>query len=363
MKYARYRASVQTHQALRRPCRPPVSVVVVPDAGAQRRAEIEQELLLARDIQQGLLLEAVPRLPGWEISAVSLPARDLGGDLYDFLALGGAWRGIMIGDVSGKGLPAALRMAVARTVFRHDARRGDGPAATLAAVNRSVISEIPQGMITMLYALLDTQAGVLRFANAGHNYPVIVNGTVDEIELSGMPLGVDGDSEYNEACTVIAPGTLVLLYTDGVVEAEDARGELYGYERLTALLADHAPARPRTLVARLLQELRSWNGGGQADDVTLVALRRRLASPAAELRTITDEVLGVMRAHELWGALVLPGAGATGEDWAAAVPEIGAVAQARFGRGLGRDLLAQLRDAVEDYRDPGPVGQPADQAL
>ena len=89
----------------------------------RRQAEIEQDMRLARDIQQGLLLEAVPRLPGWEISAVSMPARDLGGDLYDFLPLASGWHGIMIGDVSGKGLPAALRMAVARTLFRHAARR------------------------------------------------------------------------------------------------------------------------------------------------------------------------------------------------------------------------------------------------
>src|SRR5262249_57026256 len=119
---------------------------------------------LAADIQQGLLLEAVPRLPGWEISATSMPARDLGGDLYDFLPLGEFQQGIMIGDVSGKGLPAALRMAVARTVFRHEARRGEAPASTLAAVNRSVLSGIPHGMITMLYATFDTQQGGLTVA-------------------------------------------------------------------------------------------------------------------------------------------------------------------------------------------------------
>src|ERR1043165_7499235 len=105
------------------------------------------------------------------MSAVSLPARDLGGDLYDFLAVRNNLQGIMIGDVSGKGLPAALRMAVARTVFRHAARRGEAPGLTLADTNRGVISEIPQGMVTMLYALLDTRQGILHMANAGHNYP------------------------------------------------------------------------------------------------------------------------------------------------------------------------------------------------
>src|SRR6185436_14115450 len=146
------------------------------DDGLRRQAEIEQDMLLARDIQQGLLLETVPRLPGWEISAVSLPARELGGDLYDFLPFANGWHGIMIGDVSGKGLPAALRMAVARTVFRHEARRGEGPGPTLAPVNNGVLSEIPQGMVTMLYVMLNTHNGGIRIANAGHNYPVVING-------------------------------------------------------------------------------------------------------------------------------------------------------------------------------------------
>src|SRR5690606_6269797 len=124
-----------------RPAAPPEPPAI--SAEERRRAEeLEQELAMARDIQQGLLLEAAPHLTGWELTAVSLPARTLGGDLYDFLPLGEGVQGIMIGDVSGKGLPAALRMAVARTVFRHEARRDDAPGLTLAAVNRAVLSEI-----------------------------------------------------------------------------------------------------------------------------------------------------------------------------------------------------------------------------
>src|SRR5262245_18382107 len=150
---------------------PPAPIVVE----QRRQAEIEQDLQMARDIQQGLLLEAVPRLPGWEISAVSLPARDLGGDLYDFLPLADGWHGIMIGDVCDKGLLAALRMAVARTVIRHEARRGESPGPTLAAVNNGVLSEIPHGMVTILYVMLDTQNGRVRIANACHNHPVVIN--------------------------------------------------------------------------------------------------------------------------------------------------------------------------------------------
>jgi sigma-B regulation protein RsbU (phosphoserine phosphatase) len=318
----------------------------------RRAAELEQELRLARDIQQGLLLEAAPRLPGWEITAVSLPARELGGDLYDFLKFGDGTQGIMIGDVSGKGLSAALRMAVARTVFRHEARRGDEPAATLGAVNRGVLSEIPQGMVTMLYARLDTLGGRLRLANAGHTFPLLVNGTVRELELCGLPLGVDADSDYGEATAVLQHGDTVLLYTDGVLEAENERGEIFSFERLQALVEANARLKPRALVALLIHALRSWSGGAQTDDVTIVVLRRRLDNLGAELRGIAGEVLGEERAGELWPEAVAraggPGAGA--EEWLAALPELTRKIQERLGRGLARELQQQLRLAIEDYR-------------
>lgn len=316
----------------------------------RRQAELEQELYLARDIQQGLLLEAVPRLPGWEISAVSLPARDLGGDLYDFLPLGGDWHGIMIGDVSGKGLPAALRMAVARTVFRHEARRGEQPGPTLAAINRSVLSEIPQGMVTMLYTMLDTRRGLLRLANAGHNYPVFINSRVSEIELSGLPLGVDSDSDYDEITATMHPGDTVLLYTDGIVEASDPTDAMFGYERLERILQSHSHLKPRALMSKLLHEVRTWSGAGQDDDITMVIVRRRLAHLDAELRTVADDVLGPERAEQLWAALPIIAASDAPDAWSAALAEIVRVTQSLYGRGLARELNGQLRLALEEYR-------------
>lgn len=322
-------------------------------AERQRAAELEQELQLARDLQQGLLLEAAPRLPGWEIAAVSLPARDLGGDLYDFLSFGDGVQGIMIGDVSGKGVPAALRMAVARTVFRHEARRGAAPADTLAAVNRGVLSEIPQGMVTMLYARLDTAGGLLRVANAGHTFPLIVNGQVGELELSGLPLGIDGDSDYAEMTVLLGHGDTVVLYTDGVLEAENERGELFRYERLRELVEANPGLKPRALAARLLQELRAWSGGAQTDDVTLVVLRRRLAGLAAELRGVADEVLGDREAGARFWEQALGAVGgpeASAGAWLAALPELIRQSQGALGRGLARELQQQLRLAIEDYR-------------
>lgn len=317
---------------------------------AQRQAEIEQELSLARDIQQGLLLEAVPRLSGYEISAVSLPARDLGGDLYDFLTLGSGHHGIMIGDVSGKGLPAALRMAVARTVFRHEARRGMLPAATLADVNKGVIADIPHGMVTMLYTTLDLQTGLLRMANAGHNFPIVLNGSLSEVELTGLPLGVDVESDYNELVYQLDHGDTVILFTDGVIEATSPNDEMFGDDRLQALLRAWTGLKPRVIVARLLHELRAWSGGTQADDITLVVMRRRYAYLGEELRLAAVDVLGMERAQELWAALPLPGNDAPVSAWSALLPEILQQVQSQFGRGLTRELSGQLRVVLEEYR-------------
>lgn len=321
------------------------------DEATHHQAELAEEMQLARDIQQGLLLQAVPRLPGWEISAVSLPARSLGGDLYDFLPLDEGRHGIMIGDVSGKGLPAALRMAVARTVFRHEARRAARPAQTLAEVNRGVLQEIPQGMVTMLYATLDLRNGTLCMANAGHLYPVLINGRVREVELSGLPLGVDPESEYVEDSITLRPGDTVLLYTDGVVEAINAADEYFGYDRLTALLGSQTRSKPRALVSALLQELRLWSCGRQADDITMVVLRRRFDQVSAELRSVAADVLGEARATVLWESIALPSLEAATHAWAATLPAIMQEAQQRFGRGLARELNAQLRLALEEYRE------------
>ena len=345
------RATLLGHIGVARRARPrPAPPAPTVDDGQRRQAEIEQDLQMARDIQQGLLLEAVPRLPGWEISAVSLPARDLGGDLYDFLPLADGWHGIMIGDVSGKGLPAALRMAVARTVFRHEARRGQSPGPTLAAVNNGVLSEIPQGMVTMLYVMLDTQNGCVRVANAGHNYPIVINGQVHEVELTGLPLGVLNDSDYDEQSTMLRHGDTVLLYTDGVVEATDRQGEIFGYERLTQVLRAADGLKPRALLATLLHELRAWGGADQADDITMVILRRRQAKLSDELRSVAEDVLGRERAAQLWTEVSLPGENDPAAQWAEALPELVRATQTRYGRGLARELNGQLRLALEEYR-------------
>lgn len=330
---------------------PPSPAAPAMDEAAQQRArEIEQELQLARDIQQGLLLEAAPHLPGWEVTAISLPARDLGGDLYDFLPLTDGRHGIMIGDVSGKGLPAALRMAVARTVFRHEARRNTDPAITLAAVNRGVLSEIPHGMVTMLYLQLEPRTGQLCFANAGHTFPLLISDTVQELEVAGLPLGIDSESEYVQQQAIIAPGESLLLYTDGLIEAESPNGTIFSFERLVDLIVAHPQRKPRALAAALVHEVRSWTNGILSDDVTMVILRRRLLDLVTEIRSVIADVIGVERVDMLWETLFAGDIPTDVEEWREALPRLQPLAQTSLGRGLARELIQQIRLTLDDYR-------------
>ncbi len=321
------------------------------EAAQQRAREIEQELQLARDIQQGLLLEAAPRLPGWEVTAVSLPARDLGGDLYDFLPLRNGLHGIMIGDVSGKGLPAALRMAVTRTVFRHEARQNRGPAATLADVNRGVLSEIPHGMVTMLYLQLDPVSGVICCANAGHTFPLLIADDLTELDIAGLPLGIDLDSEYSEVTATLTPGQSLLLYTDGLIEAERADGAIFGFERLADLITAQPQRKPRALASALLHEVRAWTNGILSDDVTLVILRRRLLDLNAELQSVITDVIGVEAMTALWETVIASATPQNGEEWRELLPHLQKHAQGQLGRGLARELTQQIRLTLDDYRE------------
>ncbi len=303
---------------------------------------------MARELQQGLLLQAAPRLPQWEIAATSLPATELGGDVYDFPALHSGWQGLMIGDVSGHGLTAALRMAVARTLFRQIAREGLGPGETLAQLNRALIDEMPHGMTTMIYMHLETGSGTLQIANAGHTFPVIIGEQVRELELTGLPLGIDPDAEYATMTTTLAPGETILLYTDGLTEASDAHERMYGFHRLRGLLLRHQRQRPRSLMATVLGAVKSWSDNALADDLTMVVLRRRLPQLSAELHLISLDVIGESNTAAIWRELGTPPESV--EAWWELLPQLGALAQARCGRALSRDLISQVRVALDDYR-------------
>jgi serine phosphatase RsbU (regulator of sigma subunit) len=243
----------------------------------RERQRIEHELGVARRIQHALLPKDLPELEGWEIARHYQPAREVGGDFYDFLRLEDGRVGLVIGDCSGKGIAAALVMANTQSVLRAVAQReGITPGRVLEEANEVLYAYIPPIMfITCLYAILDPESGGLVYANAGHDLPYLhSNSEAEELRARGMPLGLMPGMSYEEKETVLNVGVAALFYSDGLVEAHDPKGEMFGFPRLRAFVAEHG--EDRSLEEALLEELYSFVGEGweQEDDITLLTLRR-----------------------------------------------------------------------------------------
>ncbi len=241
------------------------------------RERLEQELEVARLIQQNFLPKELPDLDGWRVAAYYRPARTVGGDFYDFIDLPGGLIGIVVGDVTDKGVPAAMVMAATRSVLRAAAQRLLEPGTVLQRINETLCSEIPPNMfVTCLYGVLDPATGRLRYANAGHNLPVVrdAGGAVSELRATGMPLGLLPGMSYEEKEAVLAPGSSVLLYSDGLTEAHDAGREMFGTPRVRERLGTGSVADE--LIADLLAQLDGFTDpeAEQEDDITLVALAR-----------------------------------------------------------------------------------------
>ncbi|HZD37495.1 MAG TPA: SpoIIE family protein phosphatase, partial [Actinomycetes bacterium] len=247
------------------------------------RERIEQELKVAQLIQQQFLPRELPNLPGWHVAAYYRPARAVGGDFYDFIELPDGKVGIVVGDVTDKGVPAALVMATTHSVLRGEALRLVTPGAVLKRANELLIDEMPPHMfVTCLYAVLDPLAGTLRFANAGHNLPNLRNQEgVVELRATGMPLGLLPDMDYEEHEAALGPGDSLLLHSDGLAEAHSPDGEMFGFPRLAKLCAERDGGE--ALIDLLLAELASFTGQGweQEDDITLVSLQRRAGGAVA----------------------------------------------------------------------------------
>jgi serine phosphatase RsbU (regulator of sigma subunit) len=248
-------------------------------AEVRERERIEQELRVARRIQQSLLPEATPIIEGWQLAAYYEPAREVGGDFYDFLELDGGRIGLVVGDATGKGMPAALVMATTRGMLRAVAQTLDAPGEVLARINDALYPDVPSAMfVTCFYAVLDPVAGRLRYANAGHDLPYVLrNGEgTHALRATGMPLGLMPQMGYEEKEAVLGEGDSVLFYSDGLVEAHDPHYEMFGFPRLEALIAEHGTKR--SLVDSLLRELYSFVGEAweQEDDITLLTLKRTL---------------------------------------------------------------------------------------
>jgi serine phosphatase RsbU (regulator of sigma subunit) len=257
---------------------------VVPKLMGQRleqeereRERIEQELLVARRIQQASLPKEVPQLEGWKISPYYQPAREVGGDFYDFHPLSVGRLGV-VGDATGKGVPAALVMSTTCGMLQVAAAAlgSSSPGEVLERVNETLFARIPPDMfVTCFYAVLDPKSGTLRYANAGHDLPYPYrSGDAEELRARGMPLGLMPGMSYEEKEIVLEWDDSTLFYTDGLVEAHDPKGEMFGFPRLRALVAEHG--EEGLLEEALLHELYSFVGNSweQEDDITLLTLAR-----------------------------------------------------------------------------------------
>jgi serine phosphatase RsbU (regulator of sigma subunit)/predicted ester cyclase len=242
------------------------------------RERIEQELRVARSIQQASLPKDVPRLEGWQIAPFYRPAREVGGDFYDFHHLSEGRLGLVTGDATGKGVPAALVMSTTCGMLQLAAQVLDSssPGEVLSRVNETLLARIPLNtFVTCFYAILDPGSGTLRYANAGHDPPYLWHGgCCEELRARGMPLGLMPGMSYEEGEVSLREGDSVLFYSDGLVEAHDPKGEMFGFPRLRARVAEHG--EERSLGDLLLEELYSFVGEGweQEDDITLLTLKR-----------------------------------------------------------------------------------------
>jgi serine phosphatase RsbU (regulator of sigma subunit)/predicted ester cyclase len=247
----------------------------------REREHLEQELRVARRIQQASLPMEVPTLEGWQISPYYQPAREVGGDFYDFFELEDGRVGVVVGDATGKGVSAALVAAATSSMVRAVAQAlgSSSPGEVLAQVNETLFARIPSNMfVTCFYAVLDPESAGLRYANAGHDLPYLrgrSSNDAEELSARGMPLGLMPEMSYEENETVLDAGDSVLFYSDGLVEAHDPqRHQMFGFPRLRALVAGNA--EKRSFVTLLIAELYSFTGEEweQEDDITLLTLRR-----------------------------------------------------------------------------------------
>jgi serine phosphatase RsbU (regulator of sigma subunit) len=243
------------------------------------RQSIEQELRVARSIQQASLPQEVPILEGWKITPFYRPAREVGGDFYDFHLLSEGRLGVVVGDATGKGVPAALVMSTTCGMLQAVSQTLDSssPGEVLERVNETLLARIPANMfVTCFYAILDPKSASLSYANAGHDLPYLRrrNGEAEELRARGMPLGLMPGMGYEEKEIILEAGDAALFYSDGLVEAHDPKGEMFGFPRLRELVADHG--KGRSLGEFLLEGLYSFTGEQweQEDDITLLTLER-----------------------------------------------------------------------------------------
>jgi serine phosphatase RsbU (regulator of sigma subunit) len=241
------------------------------------KEKLERELQLAAEIQMSILPRTLPRLAGYRFGAQIVPARAVGGDLYDFIPLSDRALAIVIGDVSDKGVPAAIFMAQTHALIRAEARQNRPPRETLERVNRYLLEMNAAGLfVTVLYGILDHATREFQYARAGHELPLIraPGGAISmPRQGQGAPLGIFDFTLLDEGAIALPPGSTMLLVTDGVTEALDAQKEQFGIDRIEAALAAEANGDAQQLCDRILDAVADFRGDAPVhDDVTLVAV-------------------------------------------------------------------------------------------
>src|SRR6266542_2378075 len=240
---------------------------------------LERELALASEIQQRFQPTAPPQVPGYEFQGISFPCYEIGGDYYDFIKRDDGRLVIALGDVSGKGPAAALLMSSLHAAIHAQAGSHDSLVATISAVNRYLADNIPPNrFITLFYAELDPESGALSFLNAGHNPPLIVYaaGTVEQLASGGWPLAIRADADYREGRTQLQYGDVLVIYSDGVTEANSPTGEEFGPTRLYEVVSRNVDASAAGIRDRIESAMTKFAQGTRAaDDITLVIVKRQ----------------------------------------------------------------------------------------
>ena len=244
---------------------------------------MESEFNQASEIQRSLLPAEIPACPGYELAGSNIPCRTVGGDYYDFLPYSDGHLGLVVGDVSGKGLPAALMMSSLQARVHMMVETSPEPATAVEALNRNIAPRCPMGkFITLFYGLLEPSTGQMLYANAGHNYPLLIrsDGGVEQLRGNGMVLGILATSQYQAYQVDLQPGDVLVLFSDGVTEARDSTGEEFGDERLAHFLLTHKDRPAAEMIDSLVARVRDWSGQmGFADDFTILLVKRKAEIP------------------------------------------------------------------------------------
>jgi sigma-B regulation protein RsbU (phosphoserine phosphatase) len=247
------------------------------------KGRLERELQLASDVQASLLPHKIPEVPGWEFAACWLPARQVSGDYYDFVPGDGGQLGLVIGDVSDKGMPAALFMALTRSVVRASTIHAPSVADAITHANQLISADSGEGMfVTLFFGLLDAGTGDLTYVNAGHNAPLLCRaggaeaGSLIELRPTGIALGLAEDLPFEQRTVHLDPGDLLVLYTDGVTDATGAGPERFGVGRLHRVIREQREASAAGFLEMLKDAIREFTGSApQFDDIAIVIAKRR----------------------------------------------------------------------------------------